>query len=486
MKTLTIGLIAAALGLLGCASSGLVERDGATAISPRTAQQAAQMHDQIVAEFGGEVAGARGAYVDEIGRKVAAQSGIQGGGAGAFNFTIVNSPVPNAFAVPGGGIFITRQLLGLMDNEAELASVLGHEIGHITEDHSKERQDRGLLGQLGVLVTGILTGSGDLAQIAGLVSQGLFAQYSQGQEYEADEVGISFMSRAGYDADAAATLLASLGAVETLDRRIAGQDQRAVPSWARTHPNSRDRVERADALAGRVQPAGAGIINRDRYLQMIDGMIWDDDPAQGVIEDRTFLHPDLRIRFTVPPGYAINNGVRAVTIAGSGGQAQFSGGRYGGSLDSYIAQVFRQLTGGRQQVRYPPPRRTTVNGIPAAYTTAQVRSQSGVVDVSVIAYQWDGDTAYHFVTVARAGSQFGPFGSMVQSVGKLSASQAAAVRPRVIDIVTVRSGDTPQSLAERMAYRTHKLERFLTLNSLGPDSRLQPGDKVKLVVYGSR
>src|SRR3546814_10573749 len=127
----------------------------------------AQQQPEVVAEVGGTVDANRNAYVAGVGSKVAVQSGIQGAGSGAYTITTLNSPVLNAFAVPGGYVYVTRQLVGLMDDEAELASVLGHEIGHIAADHSRGRQNRGILTQLGALAIGVLTGSGDLAQLAG-------------------------------------------------------------------------------------------------------------------------------------------------------------------------------------------------------------------------------------------------------------------------------------------------------------------------------
>ncbi|HEY1146520.1 MAG TPA: M48 family metalloprotease, partial [Allosphingosinicella sp.] len=151
MKIKLLLALSASVLVMGCAAGGLTQEGGARAISQSAAQQAAQQHPQVVAEFGGAVGGTTGAYVTQVGRKVAAQTGIQGGGTGAYTITTLNSPVLNAFAVPGGYVYVTRQLLGLMDDEAELASVLGHEVGHIAADHSKQRQDRGLLTQLGAL-----------------------------------------------------------------------------------------------------------------------------------------------------------------------------------------------------------------------------------------------------------------------------------------------------------------------------------------------
>nr|MBA3730660.1 LysM peptidoglycan-binding domain-containing protein [Sphingomonas sp.] len=206
----------------------------------------------------------------------------------------------------------------------------------------------------------------------------------------------------------------------------------------------------------------------------------------GIIDGRTFTHPDLRLQFSVPAGYQMQNGARAVSISGSAGQAQFSTGRYSGDLDSYIGQVINGLTKGQAQIALSPPQRTTINGIPAAFVNGRAQTSSGVVDIGVIAYQFDRDTAYHFVTLTRGGQGLQPFATMFDSLRRISPTEAAAIRPRVIDVVTVRSTDTVASLAARMAYRDYRVERFRSLNGLAPGAVVAPGQKVKLVVYGAR
>ena len=182
----------------------------------------------------------------------------------------------------------------------------------------------------------------------------------------------------------------------------------------------------------------------------------------------------------------MSNGTTVVTISGSAGKAQFGGGRFNGSLDQYILGVFQQLTRGQMQFPVPQPRHVTINGMPAAVTTARVNTQSGAIDASVVAYQWDSTRVYHFVMLTPGGSGVGPFTPMVNSLRRISADEASAIRPRVIHVVTVARGDTVQSLASRMAYRDFKLDRFLSLNGLPPNSTLVPGQKVKLVVFGAR
>ena len=204
-----------------------------------------------------------------------------------------------------------------------------------------------------------------------------------------------------------------------------------------------------------------------------------------MIDGPVFTHPDLRIQFQVPTGYLMLNGTYAVTVSGSAGKAQFSGGRYEGSLDDYITRVFRQLIRGQAEIPVPRPQRTLINGMPAEFTTTHVRTNSGVIDATVVAYQWDEQHIYHFVMLTRGGTGIGPFAPMVNSLRKITQFEAAAIRPKVIHIVAVAPGDTIQSLANQMAYRDLQLDRFLTLNEFTANSPLVPGQKVKLIVYGA-
>jgi predicted Zn-dependent protease len=182
----------------------------------------------------------------------------------------------------------------------------------------------------------------------------------------------------------------------------------------------------------------------------------------------------------------MQNGTDAVTIQGSAGQAQFRGGRFNGSLQTYIQQRLQQLTGGRTQIQVVDNNRTSVNGIPVEYVVARAQTSNGIVDVSVFAYAFDQNSAYDFTMLTRVGQGVGPFTSMVNSLRRISPAEAASIRPRVIDIHTVRSGETVQSLASRMAYRDFQIDRFLSLNGLPANARLVPGQRVKLVVFGQR
>ncbi len=479
-------LLSAAAVILGPAAVAGAQQRG---LNPRYVTEAQRQHPQLVQEFGGAETGARAAYVQSVGRRVAAYSGVPGG---AYNFTTLNSAVENAFAVPGGYIYITRQLMAIMDDESQLAFALAHEVGHVAANHAQARQsasrNNSILGVLGAVLGAVVGGGfGDLiSQSAQYSSQIRTLSFSRNQEYQADTLALRYLLASGYDPAGGPGILAALGRSAALEARIQGRDSRQTPEWASTHPLSENRTQRARVEAQRTGRLGVGARNRDQFLAQLEGVYVDDDPAQGIIEGRSFTHPDLRLQFVVPAGYLMQNSTDAVSVAGGAGQAQFSGGRFNGNIDQYIYRVYQQLTGGRMQIAIPPAQRTRINGIPASYTTARVNTSGGVVDVSVVAYQWDADTIYHFVMLTRGGVGAGPFASMINSLRRITPNEAASIRPKIIDVVTVRAGDSVQSLANRMAYRDFRLERFLALNGLTAGTRLVPGQKVKLVAYGAR
>lgn len=482
----------AALVLAACmpdSAGGSVGSTGlpatADSISQADRAQGAKAHPQLLQEFGGAVSGTQAAYVETVGKNIAMQSGL-GDARSDFTVTLLNSPVNNAFAIPGGYVYVTRQLTALMNNEAELAGVLGHEVGHVAARHSAKRQQTAqrnqIIGVLGSILSGVLLGDSSLGQLGQKVfsqgSQLLTLQYSRSQELEADNLGIAYLQRAGYDPRAMGTVLESLARQNALEAQLRGTSNQ-VPEWASTHPNPAARVRDAMNRAGN---SPAGVTNRDTFLTNIDGLIYGDDPKQGIIEGSTFTHPVLRFAFKAPNGFYMVNGTQAVSINGQSGQAQFAGGTLNGSLDTYIQSVFSSLTDSGQKIVPASIERTTVNGIPAAYGVARVQASGGTVDAVVFAYDFGGGKAYHFVTLSQAGGA-NVFNPMFQSLRRISAGEAGNVKPRRLDVVTVKAGDTLQSLAQRMAFSDAKLERFLVLNGLQSNSRLAPGQKVKVVTY---
>jgi predicted Zn-dependent protease len=455
----------------------------ARSISASDKATGAKANPELLEQFGGAYTGPAAAYVSAVGKRIAVQSGLSNSQSD-FTVTLLNSPVENAFAIPGGYVYVTRQLLALMNDEAELASVLGHEVGHVAARHATKRNNRSTIGQILSAGLGALTGSSGLGQLAGYGAQLYTLRFSRNQEYEADDLGITYLSRARYDPFAASDMLASLNAETSLDAQIKGTDKNATPAWFSTHPNTADRVARARDRAAVAAPApNPAARNRDAFLAAIDGLLYDDDPAQGIVDGQTFRHPGLKLQFTAPAGFAIANSPSAVGISGTGGQAQFGGGRPTTDLAAYVQEVFRSV-GVQGGVAADAIRTTRTNGIDAARALTQASTSQGQVDVGVVAYRPAAGQVYHFVTIARAGAGFGPFSGMIDSVARLSDPEAAAIRPRRVKVVTVAAGDTVASLSARMAYSDHRVERFRTLNALDAGEALRPGQKVKLIVRG--
>lgn len=457
-----------------------------SSISSQDKASGAKQHPELLKEFGGAYTGPQARYVEGVGRRIAVQSGLSNAQSD-FTVTLLNSPVNNAFAIPGGYVYVTRQLMALMNDEAELAGVLGHEVGHVAAQHGQRRQQAAQRNAIGGALLQVLTGAllGD-SGFAGLIQKGigtgsqlLTLKFSRSQEYEADDLGIRYLASGGYDPRALSDMLASLAAQSTLDARTAGT-ARSTPEWASTHPDPASRVRRAAQEASATR-ATSTVRNRDAFLAALDGVLYGDDPKQGVIDGSRFRHPDLRLAFSAPGGFGMENGSDAVSITGSGGQAQFGAASFNGNLATYVDSVLARLGGGNAPAG--DVSRTTINGLPAAWRTVRATSQSSQVDATVFAYDFGGGKAYHFLLLTPAGQGIGPFTPMIQSMQRLSAQDAAAIKPRRIDVVTVKSGDTVQSLSRRMAYTDYPLERFLTINALASNATLRPGQKVKIVTW---
>lgn len=490
-------LASAALVALTVPAAAQIAVPGPQSISAADKQTGAKADPELVAEFGGSYIGNQHALVVQTGLKVAYQSGIKDVNRD-FSFKLLNSGVPNAFAVPGGYVYTTRGLLALMNSEAELAFVLGHEVGHIAAHHSDSRQKvtqrNVLLGTLGQSVLGAVLGNGALGRIGGQVGQlgiqrlvvGNVMSHSRKDEFESDDLGIAYMMKAGYDPLPSADILGKLATQAALDARITG-NTRTTPSWAMSHPDPAARVTRARQ---RVQQLGAkgGIRNGDSFLLALKGMIYGDDPAQGLIDGQVFRYPAGRIQFAAPAGYGMSNGTEAVTITAASssrvaGQAQFTGGPYDGNLKGVVTRAFAALT-QNQQVTVNPTR-TTVNGMEALTATVNANSNGQALDVTVVSIAASPTTAYSFAVLQPKGAGLGDLAPLVNSFRRMSNAEVAQVRPRVIDVVTVGKADTVQTMAARMAFDDLKADRFLVLNGLpAGTTRLTPGSKVKLVVWG--
>ena len=448
-------------------------------ITPEDRAFGSQQHSHLLAEFGGRYEGDQARYVSLVGQRMAKAAGL----GSECTFTLVNSDIVNAFAVPGCFIYVTRGVLAVVADEAELASVLGHEIGHITTRHAQRQEKRSLWSKLGVLAAS-LTGSERLTRLAGQAAQFFGLKYSRAQEYEADDLGIGYLRRAGYDVFAAAEMLSDLHRQEIFMQKTDSRDAaRGVPEWALSHPLTGHRIERAKEMARKTGLADDALPeNAEAYLRKLDGLLYGDDPKQGFVIGRRFAHPIVRIEFTAPVGFTLTNSPQAVRLSGPNGiSGEFGGGRISNSgLKGYAEALSGQLV-GQTPAQVVSAVATQINGIHAMLVKIRVPIRNGTVPLSLAAYDGGNGQAIHFIIVSPPDDPHaGDVQSLFRSVRRLTPLEAAGLRPRFIRTVAVTASDTRNSLIARMADPAPR-ELFNLLNGDRATQPLTSGELIKLI-----
>ena len=419
-------------------------------------------------------------YVSEVGMRLARNSERPNL---PWHFTVVDEPAVNAFALPGGQIYITRGILAFLHDEEQLAGVLGHEIGHVTARHSAQQYTKATGAGVGLTLLSIFVPEARPLQGAAESALGLlFLKYGRDDELQADRLGAQYTARTGWDPAGVAGMLTTL---QRLDE--ANGESRGVPNWLSTHPAPADRVQQITRFIQEnptaVGTSGAPHHNQDldRY---VDGIIFGDSPSDGIVRGNQFLHPELRLGITFPQGWEIRNSATEV-LAKAPDHNNFMllqlvpGAR--GSLQQ-IAQVsmanagFRQLQGES----------TNVNGLNAYVGTYQGNLQ-GLGNVAMLAaHIVQNNTVYLFAGLAPPNEFQGAqqqFVTSIKSFRQLSASEAAAVRPNRVDIYTVRNGETWQSIAQRSG-GVVKASTLAIMNDYEPGQPPRAGDRIKIVVEG--
>ncbi len=468
--------------LTTCATSPATGERIFTIMSPEEEQQLGDKeHPKLVAEFGGEVTDKPlNAYINSIGQLLARTTELPNL---KYTFTILDTSDVNAFALPGGYVHITRGLLALANDEAEVAGVLGHELGHINARHTAQRYSKSMVagGLAGII--GIVTGSQTLTDITGQAAQLALLSYSREDEYQADQLGVRYMKRAGFDPNAMASFLATLRSYSQVEAKLHGLPAGSVDdrSMMATHPRTVDRVERAAAEAGNFHVANP-IVGRDVYLHKIDGLIYGDSPAQGFARGRDFLHPELRFRFEVPEGFELENTAQRVVATGPNkARIVFDGAKDKGGrkpLD-YLVNVWAK------GLRLDNREEITINGLAAATGEAQVRTSDGARDLRLVAIRDTGDQIWRLMfLIPPADSDKLSLGlrRTTYSFRKVSAAEAAKWKPWRIRLHKVVAGDTVESLAAQMPFSKLRVERFRALNGLGEGEPIKLGQTVKLVL----
>ncbi len=433
----------------------------------------AREHPRVVATYGGvyEDPGAERAVASVIGRLVAASQDP----SQTYKVTILNSPAINAFALPGGYLYITRGLLALANDTSEIAAVIAHEMAHVTSDHAIQRQQRAEARELADKILTNVVQDSEKARQALISSQLSFARFSQVQELQADAIGVKTLAKAGFDPYAAARFLKSMSAYAKY--HTAQETGSSAPDFLSSHPTTPKRVSLAVKAARQIGAPGIGERDRTKYLARIDGMLFGDDPLEGFVRGRSFLHKALGISFTVPKGYLLENSPEAVLASNGDGTAM----RFDGADVSGYSSLADYMNAGWINGLLPQSvRETTIGGIPGVTGAAITQGWSFRIAVLRI-----GRTGYRFIFASRNPSDSfdRQFRQTVESFRQLTPTERARLRSLRIKVVKSKPGDTPRKLAIGMSgvEPSRRLQFFSILNGLDPNRTIPPDTAIKLV-----
>jgi predicted Zn-dependent protease len=474
-------VMAAGLALVpsGCARNPVTGKSELALVSESQEIQMGQESAQQVAQSIGYYDDPKvQAYVSGIGMKMAKASERPNL---PWEFHVVNDASVNAFALPGGFIFVTRGLMTSINDEAELATVLGHEIGHVTNRHSVQQISKAQVAQLGLGLGSIL--SSDVARVAGLASQGLsvlFLKYSRDAENQADLAGFRYALGQNYDVREMSNVF------QTLDRisNASGGGGR-LPEWLATHPNPGTRIEntqaRLDTLSRKLDNA---TVNREGYLQHIANMPYGEDPRQGFFENGTFYHPDLRFQISFPQGWKTQNGADAV-VAGSPEQDAIIQLALAGKASP--EEAARQFL-SQQGVQPGNTSTASVNGLPAAsgYFTAQTEQGQIQGLVSFVAYNGVTYGILGYTPQGKLSTYDAAFRQTIGSFSQLKNQAALSVKPARVELVKLPREMTLEQFNQQYP-SSIPVEELAIINELeSPQTAVPQGRVVKRVVGGTK
>jgi predicted Zn-dependent protease len=395
-----------------------------------------------------------------------------------YKFEMVDASAVNAFAVPGGYVYFTRGILASLNNEAELAGVMGHEIGHITARHSAQQYSRAQLAQFGLVVGGLFLP--DL--VSGVAQLGvgmLFLSFSRDNERQADELGVEYASKAGYDAKELAAFF------ETLERMNPGSDRSGLPGWFSTHPSPEDR-EVAVRREAKEWQQKLGLrdpkVNREAYLRHIDGLVYGDDPRQGYVEEGFFYHPDMKFQFPVPANWKVNN---------THSQVQMMNGSKDGGI---IFSVASAASPNEAAAKFTQANRASVlasdsihvNTFPAQRVVSDVRGQSGTI--RVVSYFIQRDKAIFYFHGLSNPSVFdkhlNTFERTMKGFKELTEPKRLNVKPDRIRLRTTKSSGTAESGFRSLGVPKEELDDMALLNGMDLKENLPANTLVKVIEKG--
>ncbi|HBH85220.1 MAG TPA: peptidase M48 [Bacteroidales bacterium] len=400
-----------------------------------------------------------------------------------FHVKILDSPVVNAFAVPGGYIYLTRGILAQFNNEAELAGVLAHEMGHITARHTASQQSKQQMGQL-LLIGGIIA-SKEIQKYAEYAMQGmqlLFLSFSRDDEREADRLGVEYSSKIGYDAHKMADFF------QVLIKMNLASHQAGIPTFMSTHPDPGDRYNSVNQKATEWQERlkyPDYKVRAESYLQMIDGMVYGEDPRQGYVAENTFYHPELKFKFTIPDGWQLQNSPQQVRMAPEDGKALIiftiaPQKTLEEAAQSSLEQLGLTLTENKK---------TNVNGMPALVTLSKQVSQDQSTgeqsNIAVLSYFIDYNSTFYVFHGVSAEADFSTFFPVLEksmaNFDKLTDPSKLNVKPKKVMVKKVQRSGTLADAFQSLGVQQKQMNEFALLNNMELTDKLQAGKLIKII-----
>ena len=486
-KRLVGGLLLFAMCLSACVTNPVTgSREIVFMTQTREVELGRSAHDDITQQMGVYDDEELQQYVVEIGRELADVSHRPDL---PWTFTIIDSPVVNAFALPGGFIYVTRGLMTHLGDESELAGVLGHEVGHVTARHSVQAYTQATSAQMGLMLGQIFVpamrspygapGLGDVAaQGLGL----LFLKFGRDDEKQADRLGAEYAAHSGWNPNGVG------GMLTTLSRIADTTDRRGTPNWLSTHPDPADRVldvtGTVDGLLADVVDESELRVRRDQFLDRIDGMYYGDNPEQGITIGQEFLHPVLMFAFTFPDGWEIQNNPEMV-VANESGQDHYmvlrASSGSGRSLDQVADKEMTDAGFHRDQGQD-----TEINGLDAylgLYSRTQQATQTMIAQVAHIRHDRTVYMLGVFANADRYQSIERVVSGSLRSFRPLTQAEADKIKPNRVSIYTVRAGDTWEQLAQERDMVV-EAQMLAIMNGYTVDEQPLPGVRIKTVVAG--
>ena len=399
-----------------------------------------------------------------------------------WHYTVVDSPAVNAFALPGGYIYITRGILPFLNDEAQLAGVLGHETGHVTARHAAQQYTRSIGGTVGLIALGIFVPAArPLGQLSEQALGVLFLKFSREFELQADQLGARYAAAGNWDPQGVPDMLATLGRLD----EASGQSH-GVPNWLETHPDPLSRIKEIGPAVQQLKAGRTGFVrDRDAMLRAVDGIIYGDNPDQGLVRGTAFLHPVLRFRIDFPAGWDIQNSPQQVEAKAPGAEVYMLledvPMARGNGIEN-IATTSMQNAG----FRITSGSRTTINGLDA-FVGAYQGQLEGLGNVTVRAAHIVHNGNVYMVAGFCAPNLFEQsdrsFLASLRSFKPMSAAEAESIHPNRIDIYVVRQGDSWQSIAQRSG-EVIKPATLAVMNGFEPASQPPVGTRIKIAVGG--